>query len=151
RAGLGADVYYEAVVMIIALVLLGKVMESRAKGRTSEAIRRLAGLQPRVARVVRGGVEVEVPVAELEVGDIVLVRPGERIPVEGGGGEGRGAVDEWLRAGESLPVEKGVGDEVIGGTINGMGGLRFEARRVGAETALAQIVRLVEEAQGSRA
>jgi Cu+-exporting ATPase len=151
RAGLGADVYYEAVVMIIALVLLGKVMESRAKGRTSEAIRRLAGLQPRVARVVRKGEELEVPLAEVAVGDLVLVRPGERIPVDGVVVEGRSAVDESLLTGESLPVEKGVGDEVIGGTINGVGGLRFEARRVGLETALAQIVRLVEEAQGSRA
>lgn len=151
RAGLEPSVYYEAVVMIIALVLLGKVLESRAKGRTSEAIRRLAGLQPRVARVVRGGEELEVPVAEVAVGDIVLVRPGERIPVDGVVVEGRSAVDESLLTGESLPVEKQIGDEVIGGTINGLGALRFEARRVGSETALAQIVRLVEEAQGSRA
>lgn len=150
-AGLEPSVYFEAVVMIIALVLLGKVLESRAKGRTSEAIRRLAGLQPRLARVVRGGEELEIPVAEVEVGDLVLVRPGERIPVDGVVVDGSSAVDESLLTGESLPVEKGVGDEVIGGTINGLGALRFEARRVGAETALAQIVRLVEEAQGSRA
>jgi len=151
RAGLEPAVYYEAVVMIIALVLLGKVLESRAKGRTSEAIRRLAGLQPRVARVVRRGEEIEIPVAEVVVGDIVLVRPGERIPVDGVVVEGRSAVDESLLTGESFPVEKGPGDEVVGGTINGLGALRFEARRVGADTALAQIVRLVEEAQGSRA
>jgi Cu+-exporting ATPase len=150
-AGLGADVYYEAVVMIIALVLLGKMLENRAKGRTSEAIRKLAGLQPRVAWVERGGEAREVAVDEVVPGDVVLVRPGERIPVDGVVLEGRSGVDESLLTGESLPVEKGPGDAVIGGTINGRGALRFRATKVGRETALAQIVRLVEEAQASRA
>jgi len=151
RAGLPAAVYYEAVPMIIALILLGKMLEARAKGRTSEAIRKLAGLRPAVARVVRGGVEVDVPVEEVVVGEIVLVRPGERLPVDGRVVEGRSAVDESLLTGESLPVEKGPGDEVIGGTINGAGSFRYQATKVGRDTALAQIIRLVEEAQGSRA
>ncbi len=150
-AGLSADVYYEAVVMIIALVLLGKLLESRAKGRTSEAIRKLAGMQPKTARVLRDGAEQDVPVEELVAGDVVLVRPGERIPVDGEVLEGRSAVDESLLTGEAIPVEKGVGDVVIGGTINGRGALRFRATKVGKDTALAQIVRLVEDAQASRA
>ena len=151
RAGLPADVYYEAVVMIIALILLGKMLEARAKGRTSEAIRKLAGLQPRTARVVRGGEVVDVEIVDVVVGDLVVVRPGERIPVDGRVVEGRSAVDESLLTGEPLPVEKGEGDEVVGGTVNGHGGFRFEATRVGRDTALAQIVKLVRDAQGSRA
>ncbi|HVS03163.1 MAG TPA: heavy metal translocating P-type ATPase, partial [Thermoanaerobaculia bacterium] len=150
-AGLPADVYFEAVVMILALILLGKMLEARAKGRTSEAIRKLAGLQPRTARVLRDGEEREVAVAELRVGDDVLVRPGERIPVDGVVLEGSSAVDESLLTGEPLPVAKGREDEVIGGTINGSGAFRFRATRVGRDTALAQIVRLVQEAQGSKA
>jgi Cu+-exporting ATPase len=150
-AGLPANVYYDAVIMIIALILLGKMLEARAKGRTSEAIRKLIGLQPRTARVVRDGEERDVPVDEVVVGDVVLVRPGERIPVDGSVLSGRSAVDESLLTGEPMPVEKSEGDDVIGGTINGTGSFRFEARKVGRDTALAQIVRLVQEAQGSKA
>ncbi|HUF50334.1 MAG TPA: heavy metal translocating P-type ATPase [Longimicrobiales bacterium] len=150
RAGLAADVYYEAVAMIIALILLGKVLEARAKSRTSDAIRRLIGLQPRSARVVRAGEEVEIAVAELAVGDVIVVRPGERIPVDGVVRSGRSTVDESMLTGEPLPVEKGEGDEVVGGTINGSGSFRFEARKVGRETALSQIVRLVREAQAAK-
>ncbi|MEJ2217636.1 MAG: heavy metal translocating P-type ATPase [Gemmatimonadota bacterium] len=150
-AGLPANVYYDAVVMIIALILLGKMLEARAKGLTSEAIRKLIGLQPRTARVVRDGEEQDVPVEEVVVGDVVLVRPGERIPVDGQVVSGRSAVDESLLTGEPIPVEKSDGDDVIGGTINGSGSFRFEARKVGRDTALAQIVRLVQEAQGSKA
>ena len=151
RAGLPADVYYETVSMIIALILLGKLMEARAKGRTSEAIRRLAKLQPKTARVVRDGVEQELATEELRAGDVVLVRPGDRIPVDGRVLEGKSAVDESLLTGESLPVDKAPGDEVVGGTLNGAGAFRYEATKVGADTALAQIVRLVQEAQASRA
>jgi P-type Cu+ transporter len=151
RAGLVPDVYFEAVAMIIALILLGKVLEARAKGRTSDAIRRLMGLQPKSARVVRGAVEEDVAIEELVVGDVVVVRPGERVPVDGVVLSGRSAVDQSLLTGEPLPVEKAPGDEVVGGTINGSGSFRFEARKVGRDTALAQIVRMVEEAQGEKA
>jgi Cu+-exporting ATPase len=147
RAGLAADVYYEAVAMIIALIRLGKVLETRAKGRTSDAIRRLMGLQPRTARVVRGGREIDVDVAELVVGDLIVVRPGERIAVDGVVASGRSAVDQSLLTGESLPVEKVAGDDVVGGSINGSGSFRFEATKVGRDTALAQILRLVQDAQ----
>jgi P-type Cu+ transporter len=150
-AGLAPDVYYEAVAMIIALILLGKLLEARAKGRTSDAIRRLMGLQPRTARVVRGAEEIDVAVEDLAVGDVIVVRPGERVPVDGVVVSGRSAVDQSLLTGEPLPVEKGVGDEVVGGTINGSGSFRFEATKVGRDTALAQIVRLVQEAQGDKA
>jgi P-type Cu+ transporter len=151
RAGLAADVYYEAVAMIIALILLGKVLEARAKGRTSDAIRRLMGLQPKHARVVRGGEEADVPVEELEVGDVIVVRPGEKVPVDGVVVSGRSVIDESLLTGEPIPVEKQPGDEVVGGTINGSGAFRFEATKVGRDTALAQIVRLVQDAQGQKA
>ncbi|HEX6133613.1 MAG TPA: heavy metal translocating P-type ATPase [Longimicrobiales bacterium] len=151
RAGLVPDVYYEAVAMIIALILLGKVLEARAKGRTSDAIRRLIGLQPKTARVVRDGAEVDVDVAELSVGDVIVVRPGERVAVDGVVVSGRSAVDQSLLTGEPIPVEKGPGDEVVGGTMNGSGSFRFEATKVGRDTALAQIVRLVQEAQGAKA
>jgi len=150
-AGLPADVYYEAVSSIIALILLGRLLESRARGRTSEAMRRLLGLAARTARVLREGGESEVPIAEVVVGDIVLVRPGEKIPVDGIVRGGRTAVDESMLTGESVPVARGPGDEVVGATLNTTGAITFEARRVGRDTALAQIVRLVEEAQGSRA
>jgi P-type Cu+ transporter len=150
-AGLAADVYYEAVAMIIALILLGKVLEARAKGRTSDAIRRLMGLQPKTARVVRGDAESDVPVEDLEVGDIIVVRPGERVPVDGTVVSGRSVVDEAMLTGEPLPVEKSADDEVVGGTINGSGAFRFRATKVGRDTALAQIVRLVQEAQGEKA
>lgn len=150
-AGLPPAVYYEAVSMIIALILLGKLLESRAKGRTSLAIRRLAELQPSEARVVRDGVEQDVAVGSLVVGDAVIVRPGERIPVDGVVMEGRSAVDQSMLTGEPLPVEKAAGDEVVGGTINGSGAFRFRAERVGRDTALAQIVRMVEDAQATKA
>jgi Cu+-exporting ATPase len=144
-------VYFETAAVIITLIRLGKFLEARAKGRTSEAIKKLMGLRARTARVVRAGVETEVPVDEVIVGDVVLVRPGEKIPVDGVVIEGRSAVDESMLTGESLPVEKGPGDPVIGATLNKLGALKFEATKVGKETALAQIVRLVEEAQGSKA
>ncbi|MFZ5910015.1 MAG: heavy metal translocating P-type ATPase [Chloroflexota bacterium] len=148
---LPGHVYYETAAVIITLIKLGKFLEARAKGRTSDAIKKLMGLRAKTARVVRSGLEAEVPVDEVVVGDIVLVRPGEKIPVDGVIVEGRSAVDESMLTGESLPVGKGPGDPVIGATLNKLGLLKFEATKVGKETALAQIVRLVEEAQGSKA
>ncbi len=150
-AGLAADVYYEAVSTIIALVLLGRLLEARAKGRTGDALRRLVALGAKSARVVRDGLEHEVPVADVVVGDLVRVRPGEKIPVDGIVQEGRSSVDESMLTGEPIPVEKGFGAAVTGGTMNTTGSFVFETTRVGRDTALAQIVRLVEEAQGSRA
>jgi Cu+-exporting ATPase len=147
----GQHVYFETSAVIITLIKLGKLLEARAKGQTGEAIRRLMGLRPKTARVVRGGTEVDVPVEEVRVGDLIVVRPGERMPVDGVVVEGHSAVDESMLTGEPLPVDKGTGDEVIGATINKQGLLKFEATRVGAETALAQIIRLVQEAQGSKA
>ena len=149
--GLGGHVYFETSAMIITLIKLGKLLEARAKGRTSEAIKKLMGLRPKTARVIRDGDEVDVPVESVMLGDLVVIRPGERLPVDGIVVEGRSAVDESMLTGESLPVDKGPGDEVVGGTINKQGLLKFEATRVGAQTALAQIIRLVEEAQGSKA
>ncbi|HFD38655.1 MAG TPA: copper-translocating P-type ATPase [Anaerolineae bacterium] len=149
--GLSGHVYFETSALIITLIKLGKMLEARAKGRTSEAIKKLMGLRPKTARVVRDGVEMDVPVETVQLGDIVVVRPGERLAVDGIVVEGRSAVDESLLTGESLPVDKKPGDEVVGGTINKQGLLKFEATRVGAQTALAQIIRLVEEAQGSKA
>ena len=150
-AGFKAEAYYDTAVIIIGLILLGRYLEARAKGRTSAAMRRLIGLQPRTARVIRADVEVDIPVEEVVVGDVVIVRPGENIPVDGQVLEGRSAVDESMITGESIPVEKGPGDEVIGATLNRTGSFRFKATKVGSDTALAQIVRLVEEAQGSKA
>ena len=147
----GQHVYFETSAVIITLIKLGKLLEARAKGQTGEAIRRLMGLRPKTARVVRDGVEMDVPIGSVRVGDLVVVRPGERIPVDGIVVDGRSAVDESMLTGEPLPVDKGTGDEVIGATINKHGLLKFEATRVGAETALAQIIRLVQEAQGSKA
>lgn len=144
-------VYFETAAVIITLIRLGKFLEARAKGRTSDAIKKLMGLRARTARIVRAGNELEVPVDQVQVGDIVLVRPGEKIPVDGVVIEGRSAVDESMLTGESLPIEKKSGDAVIGATLNKLGLLKFEATKVGKETALAQIVRLVEEAQGSKA
>jgi Cu+-exporting ATPase len=144
-------VYYEAPSVIIALVLLGRMLESRAKGRTSDAIRRLVGLQPKTARVVRGGAEADLPIEEVVPGDVVVVRPGEKVPVDGVVTEGASAVDESMLTGESLPVEKAVGDEVFGATLNRTGSFRFRATKVGKDTALQQIVKLVQDAQGSRA
>ncbi len=148
---LPGHVYFETAAVIITLIRLGKFLEARAKGRTSEAIKKLMGLRARMARVVRAGIETEVPVDDVLVGDIVLVRPGEKIPVDGVVIEGRSAVDESMLTGESLPVEKGPGEPLIGATLNKLGLLKFEATRVGKETALAQIIRLVEAAQGSKA
>jgi P-type Cu+ transporter len=144
-------VYLETAAVIITLIKLGKYLEARAKGQTSEAIKKLMGLRARTARIIREGSELEIPVDEVGVGDLVVVRPGEKIPVDGVVVEGRSAVDESMLTGESLPVEKGPGDTVIGATLNKLGMLKFEANRVGKETALAQIIRLVEEAQGSKA
>ncbi len=144
-------VYFETGAVIITLVKVGKYLEAKAKGATSEAIKKMMGLRAKSARILRAGAEMEVPADEVLVGDIVLVRPGEKIPVDGVVVEGRSAVDESMLTGESLPVEKGPGDRVIGATLNKLGLLRFEATQVGKETALAQIIRLVEEAQGSRA
>lgn len=149
--GLELAVYYDASATIIALILLGRFLEASAKGRTSEAIRRLMDMQARTARVLREGEEVDIAIDEVRVGDIVIVRPGEKIPVDGMVEEGRSAVDESMLSGEPLPVEKGPGDEVTGATVNGTGSFRFRVTRVGGDTVLAQIVRLVEEAQGSKA
>jgi Cu+-exporting ATPase len=148
---LDGHIYFETAAVIITLIRLGKFMEARAKGRTSDAIKKLMGLRAKTAHILRDGQEIEVPADEVKVGDIVLVRPGEKIPVDGVVVEGRSATDESMLTGESLPVEKGPGDPVIGATLNKLGLLKFEATKVGKETALAQIVRLVEDAQGSKA
>ena len=143
--------FFETSAFLITFVTLGRWLEARAKGRTSEAIRRLMGLQPRSARVLRDGVAYDVPIEEVAVGDILLVRPGERIPVDGEVIRGSSAVDESMITGESLPVEKGPGDRVIGSTLNRSGSFEFRATHVGSETMLAQIIRLIEEAQASKA
>ena len=148
---LGGHVYFETSAAIITLIKVGKLLEARAKGKTSEAIKALMGLQPKTARVERGGVEIDIPTAQLMVGDLVIVRPGEKIPVDGMVVSGGSAVDESMLTGESLPVDKQVGDAVIGATLNKHGLLKIKATKVGRETALAQIIRLVEEAQGSKA
>jgi Cu+-exporting ATPase len=148
---LGMHVYFETAALIITLIKLGKLLEARAKGQTSAAIKKLMGLRAKTARVVRDGGEVDIPIEQVKTGDVVIVRPGEKIPVDGVVIEGQSAVDESMLTGESLPVDKKTGDEVIGATINKQGMLKFEATKVGAETALAQIVRLVQEAQGSKA
>ncbi|QOJ19055.1 MAG: copper-translocating P-type ATPase [Phycisphaeraceae bacterium] len=144
-------VYFEAAAVIIVLILLGKYSEARATGRTTAAIKRLIGLQPKTARVLRDGVEGDVPIEAVVIGDRVLVRPGEKIPVDGTVENGRSAVDESMLTGESVPVEKDAGDSVFGATLNTTGALRLVATKVGADTALQQIVRLVQEAQGSKA
>jgi Cu+-exporting ATPase len=149
--GVQPDVYYEAVVFIIALILMGNAMEARAKRQTSSALRALANLQPKTARVLRGGAEADVPVDEVLHGDVVLVRPGERIPVDGQVASGQSAVDESMLTGESLPVQKGPGARVIGGTINRTGAFRYTATTLGADSVLSQIVKLMRDAQGSRA
>lgn len=146
-----AEVFYDVTAVVIALVVLGQALEVRAKGRSSEAIRKLVGLQPKTALVIRGAEEVQIPVQEVVEGDVVVVRPGERIPVDGDILEGRSAIDESMVTGESLPVEKGVGDKVIGATINKTGSFRFKATKVGKDTVLSQIIQMVEQAQGSKA
>jgi P-type Cu+ transporter len=148
---ISGHVYFETAAVIITLIRLGKFLEARARGRTSEAIKKLMGLRAKNARVVRSGIETEVSIDDVRVGDIVLVKPGEKIPVDGVVMDGRSAVDESMLTGESLPVEKKSGDAVIGATLNKLGLLKFEATKVGKETALAQIIKLVEDAQGSKA
>ena len=149
--GFPYQLYYETAVVIIALILMGRWLEARAKKQTAGAIKALMGLQSKTARVLRDGAEVDVPVEQVVVGDLVRVRPGEKVPVDGVMVEGRSALDESMLTGESLPVEKSIGDEVIGATLNKTGSFVFRVARVGADTALAQIVRLVEDAQGSKA
>jgi Cu+-exporting ATPase len=148
---LPGHVYFETAAVIIVLIKLGKLLEVRAKGRTSEAIKKLMGLRAKSARIIRSGQEMEVPIEDVLVGDVVIVRPGEKIPVDGVVVEGRSSVDESMLTGESMPVEKGPGAAVIGATLNKLGMIKFEATKIGRETALAQIIRLVEEAQGSKA
>jgi len=149
--GIAPDVYYEAVVVIITLILLGRLLENNAKGQTSEAIRKLIGLQSKTARVMRDGRETDIPIADVMLNDIILVRPGEKIPVDGKIVEGNSTIDEAMVTGESLPVKKQMGDEVIGATINKTGSFKFQATRIGKDTFLAQIVKLVQQAQGSKA
>ncbi|MCZ6789922.1 MAG: copper-translocating P-type ATPase [Chloroflexi bacterium] len=143
--------YFDAAAIVIALVLMGRLLEARAKGQTSEAIRRLMGLRPKTARVVRDGNEVDIPIEDVVVGDVLVVRPGEKIAVDGDVVVGASAVDESMLTGESLPVEKGVGSPVYGATINKVGSFRFQATKVGRDTMLSQIIKMVEDAQGSKA
>ncbi len=145
------DVYFEACILIIGLILTGNTLESRAKGQTASALRKLAQLQPKTARMIRGGVEYDVPLDSIQHGDMILVRPGERIPTDGEVVSGKSSVDESMLTGESLPVEKTLHDRVIGGTLNQKGALQYQATTLGSESTLAQIVRLLREAQGSRA
>lgn len=153
NAGFGGEgaTFFESAALLTAFIILGRWLEALTRGRTSEAIRKLMKLQPKIARVIRAGREEEIPADEVEVADVVLVRPGESVPVDGVVREGYSAVDESMLTGESLPVEKKVGDPVIGGTLNKTGAFKFEATRVGKETALAQIIKLVEDAQASKA
>ena len=151
RAGYGAAVYFDTSAVIIALILLGRWLEAKAKGRTSQAIKRLMGLAPRTARVLRGKEEVDVAIEEVVSGDLIRVRPGEKVPVDGIIAEGSSSLDEAMLTGESLPVDKGVGSRVFGGTLNKVGSFVFQAEKVGRDTMLSQIIRLVEEAQGSKA
>ncbi len=145
------ELYFETAAFLITFVILGKWLEKRAKGKTSDAIKKLMGLQAKTARVIRNGITSDIPVSEVVNGDIILVRPGEKVPVDGNIIKGSSAVDESMLTGESLPVEKNIGDTVIGATLNKTGSFEFMATRVGSETALAQIIRLIEEAQGSKA
>jgi P-type Cu+ transporter len=151
RWGLPYHLYYEVAVIVSARILMGRWLEARARKSTGDAIRALMGLQARTARVLRNGTETDIAIEQVVVRDIVRVRPGEKIPVDGEVVEGSSTVDESMLTGESLPVDKRVGDEVIGATINGSGTFLFRATKVGQDTTLAQIVRLVEEAQGSKA
>ena len=149
--GFPYQLYYDVATVITTLILLGRLLEARARGKTSEAIRKLMGLQVKTARVIRNSEEVDIPIEDVVVGDLILVRPGERIPVDGIISSGHSAVDESMLTGESVPVDKDVGDEVIGATINKTGTFKFEATKVGKDTVLAQIIQLVEDAQGSKA
>ena len=148
--GLIATVYFDTAGAIIVLILLGRLLEARAKGQTSEAIKKLMGLQAKTARVLQDGKEVDIPIEEVEVGDIVVVRPGEKVPVDGIIKEGHSSLDESMITGESIPVEKKVGDKAIGATINKTGTFQFETKKVGKDTMLSQIINMVEEAQGSK-
>jgi Cu+-exporting ATPase len=150
-AAVEPQVYFDTSAVIIVLVLFGRMLETRAKGRTSDAIRKLMGLHPRTARILDAAGEREVPVEEVRVGDVLVVRPGEQIPVDGTVLEGRSSIDESMITGESLPADKGPGDAVIGATLNKWGSVRFRAAKVGEDTALAKIIRLVQEAQGTKA
>ncbi|MEI0446510.1 heavy metal translocating P-type ATPase [Brachyspira intermedia] len=147
----GENLYYESAAVIITLVQFGKYLEARSKGKTGEAIKKLMGLQPKTATIIKDGEEKEIKIADVKVDDIVLVRPGEKIPVDGEIIEGYSSVDESMLTGESIPVEKSVGDKVVGASINKTGSFKFKAQKVGADTALAQIIKLVEDAQGSKA
>jgi len=149
--GIRPEVYFDTAAIIITLILLGRYFEAQARGRTSEAIQKLMGLRPQTARVMRDGREQDLSIEEVKVGDLILVRPGERIPVDGIVEEGRSSVDESMVTGESMPVEKKAGDQVIGGTVNKMGTFKFVATRIGKDTFLAQVIKMVEEAQGSKA
>ena len=149
--GIMAPVYFEAAATIVALILFGRLLEARARARTGDAIRSLMDLQPKMARVIRDGREVDVPIEKVAGGDLLQVRPGEKIPVDGVVRSGESSVDEAMLTGESLPVEKRPGDEVFGATVNQMGAFQFEATKVGGDTALQQIIRLVQNAQGSKA
>jgi Cu+-exporting ATPase len=146
-----AGVYFDTAAVIITLILLGRLLEARAKGRTNDAIKKLAGLQAKTARVVRGDEELDIPVEDVTPGEVVVVRPGEKVPVDGQVVSGESAIDESMITGESIPVTKREGDEVIGATINSSGSFRFEATKIGRDTALSQIIKMVEEAQGSKA
>ena len=148
--GYSAEVYFDTAAAIIVLILLGRMLEARAKGQTSEAIKKLAGLQAKTARVMRNKSEIDIPIEEVEIGDIIIVRPGEKVPVDGVIKEGYSSVDEAMLTGESIPVEKKAGDFVIGATINKTGSFKFEATKVGRETMLFQIINMVQEAQGSK-
>ena len=149
--GLQPEVYYEVSVVVITLILLGKLFENRAKGETSEAIRKLIGLQAKTARVLRDGKELDIPIEDVQINDIVLVRPGEKIPVDGEAIAGNSTVDESMVTGESIPIEKKVGDRVIGATMNKTGSLQIKASHIGKDSVLSQIVQLVKDAQGSKA
>ena len=147
----GDNLYYESAAVIITLVQFGKYLEARSKGKTGEAIKKLMGLQPKTAKVIKNGEEKEVKISDLKVGDILIVRPGEKIPVDGEIIEGYSSVDESMLTGESIPIEKNIGDKIVGASINKTGTFKFKATKVGSDTALAQIIKLVEDAQGSKA
>lgn len=149
--GAGTGLYFEAAAIIITLIILGKLLEARAKGQTSEAIKKLMGLQAKTARVIRNGQEEDIPIEDVVVGDVIFVRAGEKIPVDGEIIEGSSSIDESMLTGESMPVTKNVGDSVIGATMNKHGSFKFQTTKVGKDTALAQIIKLVEDAQGSKA
>jgi Cu+-exporting ATPase len=145
------EYYFETSAVIITLILLGKTFEAVAKGKTSEAIKKLMGLQPKTARVLKDGEEKEIPIENLQIGDIIIVKPGEKVPVDGVIVQGSSSLDESMITGESIPVDKGEGDQVVGATINKFGSFRFEAQKIGKDTVLSQIIKLVEDAQGSKA